>query len=534
LERSVPNENQTQARLEARIRELEAKLANLDDSPGHDQYREFFERSADAILIIDDDTFVDCNQATVDLLRYGSKDELLQTHPSELSPEYQPDGRPSFEKANEMIALAFDNGSHRFEWEHVRSDGIAFPVEVLLTPITRNGRSLVHVAWRDISERKRLEDELRQAQKMEAIGKLTGGIAHDFNNLLVAILGYADLLDMELSGQDELQEFVGQIRLAGDRAATLVRKLLAYSRKQVLEPEVFDLNQTLAELTRMLVPMLGEDIVFTTDLCVEPLFIKADPGQLEQVVVNLASNARDAMPGEGTLTLATRRIQRTDATGNQTTFAAVRMTDSGEGISAEDIEKIFDPFFTTKGLDQGTGLGLSTVHGIIKQSGGDISVCSVPGEETVFEIYLPLTQERPSDRQPGRTRSPRASLTAAETILLVEDEPAVSELIQTVLRQEGFKVHAAGNGREALELVESLDLKPDLLLTDVIMPEMGGPELAKQLEAKMPSLKVLFSSGYTDSALISRGALEEGVELIQKPFIPAVMVDRLRNMLATS
>ena len=527
----------TREALEALVRQLREQVREFETVQGESRYRELFERSADAILIIDDDTFVDCNQATVDMLRYRTKEELLQTHPSELSPDLQLDGRSSFEKANEMIAIAFERGSHRFEWYHKRADDSVFPVEVLLTPIARGGRDLLHVVWRDITDRKHLEQELRQAQKMEAMGKLTGGIAHDFNNLLVAVLGYAELLSLELPEQSPLREYVEQIRLAGDRAAGLVAQLLAFSRKQVMQPRVLDLHDILRNLEKMLVPLIGEDIRFVHHYHHAPLHIKVDEGQLEQVVVNLATNARDAMPEGGTLVLETHLVHLDEhSVGKKTNlehgaYAVLSVADTGEGISTDNLARIFDPFFTTKDMEQGTGLGLSTVHGIVKQSGGDIVVHSEVGKGSIFKIYLPTTDEELRSEVDGPPGEGLAGRQATETILLVEDEAAVSGLVEEVLRREGYLVFVASNGLEALTLVDALDLKLDILLTDVIMPGMGGPELARHLVKMLPGLKVLYASGYTDSALVNRGALDKGVELIQKPFLPNVLLARLRRIL---
>ena len=285
-----------------------AQEQNSIDS--RDPYRELFERSADAILIIEGETFVDCNDATVEMLRYRSREQMLQTHPSELSPSHQPDGRKSFEKANEMIAIAFDRGSHRFEWNHVRADGELFPVEVLLTTVAEPGRRTLHVVWRDITDRKRLEEELRHAQKMEAIGKLTGGIAHDFNNLLVAVLGHSDLLEPLLEGLPEAQEHVAGIRYAGESAAGLVRQLLAFGRKQRLSSVPFDLNELVRATGTLLQRVIGEQIVLVTSLDDEPVPTKADRGQLEQVLLNLAANGRDAMLDGGELRIETGCVRQ--------------------------------------------------------------------------------------------------------------------------------------------------------------------------------------------------------------------------------
>ncbi len=500
------------------------------------RYHEFFDRTADAILILDGETFVDCNQATVEMLRYQTKEELLQTHPSELSPEYQPDGRASFEKANEMIAIAFEKGNHRFEWNHLRADGSVFPVEVLLTPIPLNNHLVVNVVWRDITDRKRLEFELRHAQKIEAVGQLTGGIAHDFNNLLMAIIGYGELLQDELPEGSLGLEFLEQIQLAGDRATELVRQLLAFSRKQVMQPKVLELNNLIRKIESLLEPVLGEDIKFVINYHQEILPVLADPSQIEQVIFNLVTNARDAIPSKGSLVLETSFIlldeDKTEDYQhlNIGEYAILSISDTGEGIAANNLERIFDPFFTTKEVGKGTGLGLSTALGIVKQSGGEITVTSEIGQGSVFKIYLPLSSESPLPEVADEKYVYSEGFRANETILLVEDNLSVAGVVETVLSREGYTVFTATNGMEALALVDSLNLNPDLLLTDVIMPEMGGPELAQNLSRKFPGMKVLFASGYTDSALSHRGGLDEGVDLIEKPFTPTVLIKRLREV----
>ena len=504
---------------------------------GIDPYRELFERSADAILIIDGETFVDCNQATVDMLRYKAKADLLQTHPSELSPEFQSDGRSSFEKANEMMAIAFELGNHRFEWDHMRADGEVFPVEVLLTPVARGDGYILHCVWRDITERKRLETELRHSQKMEAIGKLTGGIAHDFNNLLVSILGYSELLETELKGPERLQQYVRKIHHAGEQAASLVGQLLAFSRKQVLQPKVLDLNAALVDLERMLDRLLGEDIQIETHTSDQTLCVMTDPGHLEQMIMNLATNARDAMPEGGTLTFETSEIvMREDDISDGShlaigSYAVLAVADTGVGMPPHVVDRIFDPFFTTKEQGEGTGLGLSTVYGLTRQSGGDITVLSEPGKGTLFKVFLPVTTE-PLETPPGNMPGTgEVSCGGTETVLVVEDEVGVGNLIETVLAGEGYTVFRVRNGKEALDLVASRDLQFDLLLTDVVMPRMGGPELAKKLLRSRTDLKVLFTSGYTNNALMSRGALKDGVDLLRKPFSPRILLRQVREVL---
>ena len=510
--------------------------ARTAEETASDQYRALFEQSADAILIIDGETFVDCNQATVDMLRYETREELLRTHPSELSPPVQPDGRESFEKANEMITQAFEKGSHRFEWDHRRADGEVFPVEVLLTVVPQGERMILHCVWRDITERKELEHQLRQSQKMEAIGQLAGGIAHDFNNLLVAILGNAELLEGELDGQEDLQEFAEQIHEAADRAAALTRQLLAFSRKQILQPKVFDLNAAVEDLRAFLSRLIGENLRLVTRLHGNEVKVKVDPGKLDQVVVNLVTNARDAMPEGGEILIETVELT-IGKEGDEVTldlppgrYARLTVRDTGTGMSEETVKKAFDPFFTTKDVGAGTGLGLSTAYGIVKQSRGDMSLRSEVGRGTEIQVFLPVVEEQ-IDRAVSRREEGDVPVGDGETILVVEDEPAVSTLVARVLSQHGYRILMAENGREALERYREHDGEVDLLLTDVVMPELGGPELVEALHAAGAEPRVIFASGYLDGARARLESLDPDAVILKKPFSPGTLLRRVREML---
>jgi PAS domain S-box-containing protein len=502
-----------------------------------DPYRELFERSADAILIIEGETFVDCNQATVEMLRYSTKEELLRTHPSELSPPTQPDGRDSYEKANEMIAVAFDRGSHRFEWDHMRADGEVFPVEVLLTAVEREGKRILHVVWRDITERKRLEAQLLHAQKMDAIGKLAGGIAHDFNNLLIAIDGNAGLLGLGIRDQPELLEHVAEIRKACSRAATLVRQLLTFSRKREFRPRVIDLWSALTDLDKMLSRLIGEDIELVTVPPAEPLHVKADPGWIEQIILNLVTNARDAMPAGGTLTVS---LEQREVTGDGVdtmdplelgTYAVIRVADTGSGMDLDTARRAFDPFFTTKGLGEGTGLGLSTVYGIAKQSGGTVGLESEVGVGTTVRVYLPVTEE---DVFEDIGAAPLLDMRGSECVLVVEDERAVSSLVVGVLRGKGYRVLLAHDGAEAVELFRQHRDEVELILTDVVMPKLSGADLVLRVRRQGSQVPVLFMSGYTDDALSKLDEVDEVVDLLEKPFTANQLAQRVRRVLDTA
>lgn len=513
-----PGNNKLEA-LRKRIAELEG-LMRRGSVPSDDPYRALFENSADAILILDGEHFIDCNQATVEMLGYRDKQELLQTHPSELSPEFQPDGRRSFEKANEMMAIAFEKGSHRFEWDHKRASGEVFPVEVLLTAVPEKDLPMLHVVWRDITERKRLEGELRQAQKMEAVGKLAGGIAHDFNNLLAVILGHVDLL-ISSAGDDPAPE-LEEVRHAAERAASLVGQLLAFSRKQVLQPKVIDLGTAIERLSTMLRRVIGEDIDLVYEAPTRPLKVKADPGQIDQVLMNLVHNARDAMAQGGTLTLGLRELPGEGA-GAPPAWACLEVRDNGAGMDAQTIARAFDPFFTTKKPGRGTGLGLATVHGIVHQSGGRIRLSSVPGRGTTVTVLLPLCdQPLPTFQQPSRSSSFRRG----GRILVVEDEPAVAALVARVLTRGGYEVTEAHDGEQALELIRDGGTAGiDLIISDVVMPHLGGPELVSRLGPEFEACPVIFMSGYTDNALEQQGFDPAKVTLLRKPFTATILLD---------
>jgi len=501
----------------------------------HDPYRELFERSADAILIIEGETFIDCNQAAVEMLRYERKEDVLSTHPSELSPPTQPDGRDSFSKANEMIAMAFDRGSHRFEWDHKRADGEVFPVEVLLTAVQETDRRVLHVVWRDVTERKHLEAQLRHAQKMEAIGKLVGGIAHDFNNLLVAINANGGLLSRRLVERPEDQHFVRQILLAGDRAAGLVRQLLAFGRKQELELAVYELHELVANVRALLERIIGENIELQFDAGAERLNIEVDAGQLEQVLMNLASNARDAMPEGGVLRVSTRRVDVSEAPVGSVeplssgAYAEISFSDTGTGMDEDTVAQAFEPFFTTKDVGEGTGLGLATSYGIIKQSGGSAAIYSAPGHGTTIKVYLPLTERLAS----AATEEAEEVLDVrgTERILVAEDDAGVADVVVSVLRENGYDVLETRDGEQALAAYKEHHSSIDLVVSDVVMPKLGGPEWVTRARNAGLSPRVLFMSGYTDDALVDLRASDHSVDLLEKPFSASELSRRVRQAL---
>ncbi|HEY2547367.1 MAG TPA: PAS domain S-box protein [Candidatus Acidoferrum sp.] len=387
----------------------------------------------------------------------------------------------------------------------------------------------------DITERKLLENQLQQSRRMEAVGRLAGGIAHDFNNLLTIIKGYAELALQRTGIPPELRADVQQIENASERASTLIRQLLAFSRRQVLQPKVLDLNAIVQGLDKLLGRLMGEHIEMVTRCGANVGHVKADPAQVEQVIMNLVVNARDAMPKGGRLTVETVNVEldstyaRDHVSVKPGPYVMLAVSDNGMGMSPETVAHIFEPFYTTKESGQGTGLGLSTVYGIVKQSGGYIWVYSEPGKGTTFKVYLPRVAEQ-AEAKPEAVEQPAAGK-GSETILLVEDEEAVRELASRILSAKGYSVVAAKSVREAEQFSEKHARKIDLLLTDIIMPEMSGRELARRITARNPKTRVLYMSGYTDNVLAQGGELEAGLAFLQKPFTPGALVQKVRDVL---
>ena len=433
-------------------------------------------------------------------------------------------------------------GISQFRW--IARDGRVVWVEGHSTVICDDKRNPVGMrgVTTDITARKeaergraQLEEQLRQAQKIDSIGRLAGGVAHDFNNILTAINGYADLMFLELAPGDPLRSSVTEIRRAGERAADLTRQLLVFSRRQMLQPRVLALNSLITDSIKMLKPLLGEDIELVTLLDPELGQVKADAGQMDQVILNLALNARDAMPQGGRLTLETQNVILQEEYAQKHfslkpgSYVMLAISDSGCGMDAQALSHIFEPFFTTKEPGKGTGLGLSTVYGIVQQSGGSIWVYSEPGRGTAFKIYLPRIEEPVAEAEEKRaeTESPRGS----ETILVVEDDDIVRKLTCQALRKYGYQVVEAANGGEALLACKRHPDTIPLMITDVVMPQMSGPELAVRLRLLHPEIQVLYISGYTDDAVVRYGLLDTALFFLQKPFTPDALAHKVRNIL---
>ncbi|RYZ67185.1 MAG: response regulator, partial [Proteobacteria bacterium] len=388
---------------------------------------------------------------------------------------------------------------------------------------------LVLVHAEDITARVQLEQQLRQGQKMEAIGRLAGGVAHDFNNLLAVILSYADLASDGLAPGEQRHEDLQQIQKAARRATELTRQLLAFSRQQVLQPRIVELNGILVAMQQMLAPLLGADIELVTAFEDDTGRVLADPGQLEQVVMNLAVNARDAMPEGGTLSLEARNTEIVPPGGDSLCrYVLLEVRDTGTGMDAATCARIFEPFFTSKAVGKGTGLGLATVFGIVEQSGGFIVVDSELGRGSSFKIYLPRT-DRPEKISDSPVRA--AKNAGSETILLVEDEEQVRTVAGLILRRNGYRVLEANDGFEALAVAGGHDAPIDLLLTDMSMPKMGGAKLAEALGKEHPRMKILFVSGYTDDALVRHGITSAGFAFLQKPFTLDTLLVKVREVL---
>jgi len=397
-------------------------------------------------------------------------------------------------------------------------------------------------SFRDITDRKRTEEALRQSeeqllqsQKMEAIGRLAGGVAHDFNNLLTVIMGRCQLLLRKFGAEKILNRDINLILSTSERAALLTKQLLAFSRKQMLQPRVLDLNEVVSDMDKMLIRMIGEDIELITVLASDLGRIKADPGQISQVIMNLVVNARDAMLQGGKITIESKNVEVNE--NNLPLYSGVEIgsyleltiSDTGLGIEEEILPHIFEPFFTTKDKGKGTGLGLSTVYGIVKQSGGHITVSTRPKQGSTFKVYLPRVEETAEPKV--KTSDKVSQKDGLETILLVEDEPDVRQLIGDLLRENGYTVLEAEHSGEAIEICQKYERPIQLLLTDVVMPQMSGPELAKLLLPMRPEIKVLFMSGYTDTAVVSQGWLAPGTAFLQKPFTQEILVNKIREVL---
>jgi len=613
------------------------------------RYRALFEFSPDAVLVLKDGVYMDCNSRTLELMKC-SKEDILGKEPDAFSPEFQPDGIPSIDKANEKVRLAMSGRPQFFEWRNRMFDGNGyFDAEVNLSRFDVNNEAYLLVIVRDTTERRKaeaqirrlvtaieqaaedilitdadgiieyvnpafesvtgyvreevigrrpdflvsglhdrefyenlwetiragkvwtgtivnrrkdgtfiheestvgplvdssgaitgyislnrdvtrqvqLESQLHQSQKMEVIGQLAGGIAHDFNNILSAIIGYSNLVQIKLPPDDPVRKYVDQIVASSGKAAILTQSLLAFSRKQIIDPKPLDVNAAITGTKKLLSRLITEDIVLRTELCAGSLVVMADLVQMDQVLMNLVANARDAMPAGGTLTISTRRARGIDGKegGREEWFACISVSDTGIGMDARTREKVFEPFFTTKESGKGTGLGLAIVYGIVEQHNGTIRVASEPGHGTTFEVFLPVVEALPGEEAETVADNPRGS----EKILVVEDNEELRSLLCTVLSEQGYRVFEAVDGLDALETQKQC--QADLVILDVVMPKMNGKEAYDRLRSIDPNIRVLFMSGYTDDIIHQKGILDETIEYIAKPILPRDLLKKVREML---
>ncbi|HAR46656.1 MAG TPA: hypothetical protein DCS05_10995 [Nitrospiraceae bacterium] len=505
--------------------ELGRRQEALSDSERH--YRLLFEDNPNPLWVIERETrrFLAMNAAAVKRYGYSREEFLSLTEHDILLPSLP----PAIPGRDALPGPAWPQTvRHRAKNEDV------IEAEITSRPITWAGADAEVALVHDVTARRQLEAQLRQAQKMEAVGQLAGGVAHDFNNILTAIIGYANLLEMKMSDEDPGRLNVEQILSASERAARLTHSLLAFSRKQIINPRPTDLNAVVRSVEKLLRRLIGEDIEFNVLHSPEPLVVLADAGQIEQVLMNLATNARDSMPRGGALSIETGfkeiddgfiRAHGYGATGR---YGVLYVSDTGEGMDAKTQKRIFDPFYTTKDVGKGTGLGLSIVYGIVKQHNGQINVYSDPGRGTTFRIYLPVVDQ---EAEALDIPPPAPVIGGTETILFAEDDEFIRELALKVLEDGGYTVVLARDGEEALELFMAHSGSIDLVALDVIMPRKNGREVYQAIRERSPSMRALFLSGYTADIIHRKGFLEEGLAFLAKPFSPASLLRKMREVL---
>jgi len=498
--------------------------AALEESA--DRFRKLIETSFDAIGLTEAGIIRDANHGFLRMFGYEHMAEVV--------------GRPivnfiADESRAEVERRLATSTEGTYELVGLRKDGKKIMLEATGTTHTVGDKPGRITALRDVTEKRSLENQFRQAQKMEAVGRLAGGIAHDFNNLLTVIMSYTDMLSEGFSIEDSRADDLDQIRRAAVTASSLTRQLLAFSRQQVIEPRLVNLNDVVSSSEKMLQRLIGEDVELVTILTSDPIAVVIDPSQLEQVIMNLSVNSRDAMPEGGKLTLETTNVAmdaeyaRDHWPAHAGRFAMLAVSDTGTGMDEETRARIFEPFFTTKEVGKGTGLGLATVYGIVKHSNGFIWVYSEPGFGTTFKIYLPLV-DKPAAQYGGQaSQAPLA--TGTETVLLAEDAAAVRVAARQILERAGYTVIEAPTGKDALTIASKRQAPIHLLLTDVVMPEMSGRELAEQFAQFRPASKVLYMSGYTDDAVVRHGVLQSGIAYLQKPFSPDTLARKVREVL---
>jgi PAS domain S-box-containing protein len=510
---------------------LERKRAEDDLRESKEQYQDLVELSPETIYIQQEGKFVFINSAGVGIFGASSPRDLLGRPVLDF---LHPDSR---ESAAEWNRMEREKGKEipSIEEKYLRLDGTPVDMEISAVPIEYLGKAALQVIARDVTGRKQLEEQLRQSQKIEAVGRLAGGIAHDFNNLMTVITGYVGLTKKRRTNPEHVSKGLEEIGKAGLRATRLTQQLIAFSRKQILQPQILDLNQIVSNMDKMLRRLIGEDIELVTILGSDIGKVEADPGQIEQVVVNLALNARDAMAKGGRLHIETAEETLEESAivrhGNLPAGSYVKLIfrDEGIGMYEDTISHIFEPYFTTKEVGKGTGLGLATVYGIIRQSGGDIKVESEPGKGSIFTIWLPRVTDAETVPEGGEPHPeiPRG----VETILLVEDEEPVRVIVRETLEDAGYTVLDAPNGEEALALLSRFGKPVHLILSDVVMPRMGGKGLAEQVASVYPGVKVLLVSGYPETVLGKQDDLTKKIPFLYKPFTPNDLTNKVREVL---
>jgi two-component system cell cycle sensor histidine kinase/response regulator CckA len=515
-------------RYSTRELELAAEIARrtaaaIEVQRSDERYRMLFEASPMPMWVYDADTltFLAVNDAAV--RHYGyTREAFLAMRITDIRPR---EDVPAL--LADVRARGGPGSPSAKVWHHLRKDGSVISVEITAGRITFEGRKAALVLAHDVTERLRLEQRLADAEKMEAIGRLAGGVAHDFNNLLTVIAGYAEILERR-DGSEEAAE----ISRAAAQAAALTHQLLAFSRRQVLHPRVVDLNEIVAGMESMLHRIIGDDVSVGIRLAADLAPVEADRAQIERVILNLAANARDAMPGGGVLTIETANVDideaqvSTHGDGGEGPHVLLAVSDTGEGMDEDVAKHLFEPFFTTKEAGAGTGLGLATVFGVVKQSGGGIYVYSEPGRGSTFKIYLPAATAEP---EPVEVLSDREAGRGSETIMVVEDDDGVRELVRLMLEANGYQVLSVHDADEAERICTSRAI--DLLLTDVVMPEVSGSQLAARLSAVAPAMRILFMSGYSDEAVVRHGELSEAAAFLEKPFTERALASKVREVL---
>ena len=513
----------------AQLSEAQSQLRNTST-----QFDGMVQISDDAIMTIDEQQRVTLFNAAAERIFGYSASEVLGKPLDSLLPERYRAMHAAHVKGFGTSPEVLRSMNRRGIIWGLRKDGEEFPAEASISKFTSDDSQVMTVRLRDISERQRLEEQLRQSQKMEAVGRLAGGVAHDFNNLLGVIVGNAYLIEANSGDPGQVRSATEQVMAAAEKAGVLTRQLLAFSRKQVMRPEVIDLNRITDDLNKMIPRLVGEDVDVRILHGKNLKPVKADPNQIEQVIMNMVVNARDAMPNGGKLTIETNNVhldadqaRRNDVQPGDYVLLAV--SDTGHGMDEKTRSRIFEPFFTTKETGKGTGLGLATVYGIVRQSNGCVWVYSEVGQGTTFKVYLPATSGTAAELT--YAHAPEPSTFGTETILLVEDEDALREVLVRVLKAKGYNVLSSSHARDAFDLIRLHGGPINLLITDVILPEIRGPQLAEQLSKIYPDMRILYMSGFTDNALMHSGSLPQSTLFLQKPFTPDVLLRRVRDIL---